>query len=101
MPQRLSRIFLPLLLFGIFSLAIEARADTVVITGGGATQTIGGHTFDFTGQGFHASGWGYFGRTPCQTCTTSSVLNLSDTFAGEDGLKYGPVTFNGVDYQQL
>jgi PEP-CTERM motif len=100
MQRRFGRVFLPLFLIALFSLAVEARADVLTITGGGATQA-NNHTFDFTGQGFRASGWGYFGRTPCRPCTTSSVLNLFDNFAGEDGLKYGPATFNGTDYQQL
>ncbi|HEX8888448.1 MAG TPA: PEP-CTERM sorting domain-containing protein [Pyrinomonadaceae bacterium] len=101
MQRRFSRLFLPLFLIALFSLAVEARADGIVVTGGSVTQTIGGHTFDFTSQGFGASGWGYFGRVPCQPCNTSSVISLADGFAGEDGLKYGPATFNGTTYQQL
>jgi PEP-CTERM motif len=101
MHRRFGRLILPLFLIALFSLAIEARADVVVLTGGSVTQSIGGHTFDFTSQGFRASGWGYFGRVPCQPCNTASVFSLADGFAGEDGLKYGPATFNGTDYQQL
>jgi hypothetical protein len=101
MHRRFSRLFLPLFLMTLFSLAVEARADVVTITGGSATQTRGGHTFDFTGQGFRASGQGYFGLLPCSPCTTSSVFTLFDRFAAEDGLRYGPATFNGTDYQQL
>jgi hypothetical protein len=101
MQRRLNRIFLPLFFIALFSLAVEARADGLVITGGNTTQTISGHTFDFISQGFRANGWGYFGRIPCSPCNTSISTSLFDAFAGEDGLKYGPATFNGTDYQQL
>lgn len=101
MHRRFSKVILPLFLIALFSLAIEARADGLVVTGGNTTQTISGHTFDFISQGFRASGWGYFGRIPCLPCNTSIPTSLFDAFAGEDGLKYGPATFNGTDYQQL
>jgi len=102
MQRRLTTIFL-FFIFGLFSLAVKARADTVVITGGGAYQNNGGHTFDFIGQGFRVSGSGDFGLLPCSVapCTTSSVITIFDRFSGLSDLKSGPATFNGTDYQQL
>lgn len=89
------------LLFAVaFFIAIEAQADPVVITGGSATQAYD-HTFDIRGQDFRASGWGYFGRSFCQPCEPGSIINLNDSFQGEDQLKYGPATFNGTDYPMV
>jgi len=94
--------FFSALLFTVaFLFASEARADTVAITGGSATQNSTGHTFDIAGQGFRASGWGHWGRTVCTPCPPGASINLNNGFVGEDMLKFGPATFNGTDYSQV
>lgn len=89
-------------LFVICALCATARADTIAITGGQFVQTPStGHTYDLRGAGFRASGWGYFGRTLCLPCAPGVTNNFVAEYAGEDALKNGPATFNGVDYAQL
>lgn len=96
------KLFSAILFTSCLLFAPEVLADPIVITGGNASQpSASSHTYDITGQGFRASGWGYFGRTPCSICPAGTVLDLNSTFEGEDGLKYGPATFNGTDYAQL
>ncbi|MDT5059857.1 MAG: motif [Acidobacteriota bacterium] len=100
--NNLLKLFSVFLFAACLLFASEANADTVVITGGTATQpSPGGHAFDITGQGFRASGWGYFGRTVCLPCAAGDVVNLNNSYEGEDQLKYGPATYNGTDYPQL
>jgi hypothetical protein len=94
------RLFSALLIAACFLSLTEARADSVVITGGSLTQDFD-HTFDLTGEGFRASGWGYFGRRPCFTCPAGTTIDLVSEYAGEDMLKAGPATFNGADYPLL
>lgn len=89
-------------LFALCLLCANARADTVTITSGTVVQVPqGNHTYDLSAPGFRASGSGNFGRTPCVPCTPGTITNFVTEFAGEDSLKSGPGTFNGVDYSQL
>lgn len=98
--RNLLRLFSAFVLAACALSAPEARADSVVITGGSLTQADN-HNFDVTGQGFRASGWGYLGRRPCFTCTAGSVIDLNTEFAGVEELGGGPATFGGTDYPQL
>ncbi|HVF68189.1 MAG TPA: PEP-CTERM sorting domain-containing protein [Pyrinomonadaceae bacterium] len=86
-------------LFVLCALCATARADTVTITGGSVVQVpLGDHTYDLTGAGFRASGWGYFGRTFCPACPPGTTTDFVASYEGEDMLKSGPITFNGVDH---
>lgn len=96
------KLFSALLFVACFSFASAARADSVVITGGSATVTFDTRTYDITGQGFRASGFGENGASGRWEVTQpGEVLDFSTNFAAESGLKYGPATFNGIDYPQL
>lgn len=89
-------------LFVLCALCATARADTINITGGQLAQVpLGDHTYNLTGAGFRASGWGYFGRTFCAPCAPGTTNNFVAEYVGEDMLKNGPATFGGVDYAQL
>ncbi|HVF44409.1 MAG TPA: PEP-CTERM sorting domain-containing protein [Pyrinomonadaceae bacterium] len=89
-------------LFVICALSAAARADTINITGGNVVQVPGAnHTYDLTGAGFRASGWGHLGRTFCRPCAPGTTTNFVASYEGEDMLKNGPATFGGVDYAQL
>ncbi|MDT4955286.1 MAG: motif [Acidobacteriota bacterium] len=99
--NNLLKLFSVLLFAACCLSASEARADTVVLTGGFARQSISSHTFDFTGSGFRASGYGDFGRAPCLPCQAGNIITLTDNFAGESGLHSGPATANGTDYSLL
>jgi hypothetical protein len=93
-------LFAPL--FVLLALSATARADTIAITGGNVVQVpLGDHTYNLTGAGFRASGWGYFGRTFCVPCAPGVTNNFVAEYSGEDGLKYGPATFGGVNYATL
>lgn len=90
-------LFAPL--FVLCALCATARADTINITGGSVVQVpFGNHTYDLTGAGFRASGWGNFGRTFCLPCAPGTTNNFVAEYSGEDSLKSGPATFGGVDY---
>lgn len=89
-------------LFVLLALSVTARADTITITGGNVVQVpLGDHTYNLTGTGFRASGWGYFGRTFCPPCSPGVTNNFVAEYVGGDGLKGGPATFGGVDYATL
>jgi hypothetical protein len=94
------KLFSALLFILCFLSMPEARADSVVITGGSLNQTFN-HSFDITGDGFRASGWGYLGHQPCRTCQAGSVLDLFSEYSGDDSLGAGPATFGGTDYPLL
>jgi hypothetical protein len=88
-------------LFLVCLLSASARADEVVITGGIVTQDFIGHTFDLTGQGFRASGFGEVGHAPCFPCRPGDAFSVSNSFAGESMLHNGPAIVNGVSFAQL
>lgn len=89
-------------LFVLLALAATARADTIAITGGSFVQVpFGDHTYNLTGAGFRASGFGYFGRTFCLPCAPGVTNNFVAEYVGSDALKGGPATFGGVDYASV
>ena len=98
------KLFSALLFAVCLSFAPDASADSVVITSGYATVRPGftGNIFDITGQGFRASGRGENGGSAVWVVSQpGEVKFFSTSFAGESDLKFGPATFNGIDYPQL
>lgn len=93
----------PLLLFlACLAFAPAASADPLVISGGNATITMNTRTYDIAGEGFRASGFGEGGaRSHWWPNQPGDVIDFSVGFAAESGLKWGPATFNGVDYSKL
>jgi hypothetical protein len=99
--NNLIKLFSTLLFVVCCLFTSAARADNIVLTGGFVNQYFDYHTFDFSGVGFRASGFGYFGNTPCEPCQAGNVINLNDGFAGEDSFHSGPATVNGTNYSLL
>ncbi len=96
------KLFSALLFAVCFSFAPGANADSLVITGGSASIPPGyqSRTYDITGQGFRASGFAETGG-PWLVNQPGDVLSFSATFQGESDLKWGPGTYDGVDYAKL
>jgi hypothetical protein len=100
------RLLLVLLAFtACLSLSREARADTIVITGGSASATgfQGNLLFNFVGTNFTASGTGSETAsriTQNCPCAPGRPYDLSGFISG-NSLGSGSVTFNGVTYSQV
>lgn len=108
------RIFLRtlplLLLFAVFFLAPEARAEHVVITSGSAGHgspiaVFPGHGFSFAGAGFSAVGSeekiGGPYSSGCFPCTPGSTLSLAVSITRFTTSYPGAATYNGTTYTNL
>lgn len=90
-----------LLLFAIFILPTEARADAVVINSGSLNMpTLSGGRFTFAGQGVTLNGWIDFGPTLCAPCQSGEETNAS-LYRGGGDVRAGSGTINGITYDHL
>lgn len=88
-----------LVLATLFFAPQQARADNVVITGGGLSR---GRTleanFGFSGDGLSFIGHGASNAVFCASCPGGSVVNASMPFVFEN---FGGATINGVHFQRV
>jgi len=99
----LVRLCAGMLLYVLILTPSEARADTVVITGGSLTtaNALGGG-FTLIGEGLALTGavsWGPGGRT-CSPCVAGQSARIWTFNSGLD-IFGGPATVNGVSYSRL
>lgn len=105
--QIFTKLLPAFLLFIFFILPEETRADNLVINSGSVILTGVGDPhgpFSFAGRGFAVSGALGEGRVDpafCSPCAAGSILSLSSYFAGEQSLRPGAATINGVTYNRL
>lgn len=103
MPRRFSGIFLSLLLFTFFSLATEARADTVAISNGSIVFVYNNYVdnnFSLEGNGLSIhgrTGFTYVGNEFPDT-DFGGTAKLSRTFDNDDFSISLPFTVGGVEY---
>jgi hypothetical protein len=101
-----------LLLFTVFSLASEARAEHVVITSGVAGHgsplaAFPGHGFNFAGAGFSARGseekigGPYLMGCSPSPCASGSTLSLDVSITRFTTSYPGTATYNGTTYTNL
>jgi hypothetical protein len=89
------------LLFTFMTLAVEARADPIVITSG--SVSVGnqqGGRFNLVGGGLVASIGMNFGPSDCAPCRGGEPVDLTTFNLGLD-LRSGPATINGVSYNNI
>ncbi|MBA3806232.1 MAG: PEP-CTERM sorting domain-containing protein [Acidobacteria bacterium] len=95
-----------LFIFLLFVIPSEARADTVVITGGSWTisgQGVAAYSYGLTGNGLAVSGSGSGGNVSaqiCNPCHGGQQVSLSSFFGGTD-IGSGSATINGTTYQNV
>jgi PEP-CTERM motif len=106
------RLFMPRLacvaaLACCLSAPLQARADTITISGGTLTAEgglSGPISFSLTGDGFAVMGGGqpgFVGPSFCFPCVAGDQVNFDSYFAGESTLGSGPATVNGVSYDKV
>jgi hypothetical protein len=94
-------LMLPAIVFvALFVGPQPARADNVVITGGGLSrgQTVNSVNFGFSGEGLSFIGHGASAAVFCSSCPGGSIVNASMPFVFENS---GGATINGVHYQSV
>jgi PEP-CTERM motif len=97
-----------MLLFAVFTLVPEARAEPIVITSGGASHgnpvlsVFPGHNFNFAGNGISASGGdeklGDAFSLSCHPCAPGATLSLSASLSRFTTAYPGAATYNGTTY---
>ena len=99
--RKLTRIIPLLFLFICTVLVVEARADSIVITGGSASvgNFVGG-PFTLVGGGSVVRGGFNFGPSSCSPCRAGETVSLNTFNSGLD-LRSGAATVNGASYAQL
>jgi hypothetical protein len=100
-----SKLFPALALFFLLLLVPnDARADGIIINGGGFTPgSSGAGAFTLIGQAFNIQGVTDFparAGLSCFGCAAGSLVSFGHTFTGSD---FGPgaASINGVNYQRL
>jgi hypothetical protein len=89
------------------SAPLQARADTITISGGAITAEglAGPISFSLTGDGFAVEGGGEPGfvgpSVSCFPCVAGDPINFDSRFVGESTLGSGPATVDGVSYPQV
>lgn len=99
--RHLTKVTFALLLFALFFLPTEARADNVVITNGSMSFSgLGGGQFSFAGQNISVNGGVNWSPTTCYPCNAGDSFNLNYNANGLD-IRPGQGVINGVAYDHL